>query len=87
MILTFSLARGLDLVFTLGVTTPLISPVMVLVDLVFLGKNVLICPRAKDLEIWKDFFQVRDDLIGSTLVDLCEIRFGGSLGCKLREDQ
>ena len=28
-------------------------------------------------------FQVRDDLIGSTLVDLCEIRLGGSLGCKL----
>ena len=30
---------------------------------------------------------VRDDLIGSTLVDLCEIPFGGSLGCKLRDDQ
>ena len=24
---------------------------------------------------------------GSTLVDLCEIWFGGSLGCKLRDDQ
>ena len=32
-------------------------------------------------------FQVRDDLIESTLVDLCEVRFGGSLGCKLRDDQ
>ena len=25
--------------------------------------------------------------MGSTLVDLCEIRFRGSLGCKLRDDQ
>ena len=33
-----------------------------------------------DLE---DFFQVREDLIGSTLVDLCEIQFGCSLGSKL----
>ena len=39
------------------------------------------------MEIWKDFFQVRGDLIGSTLVDLCEIQFGGSLGCKLQDDQ
>ena len=42
-ILTFSLARGFDLVSSLGVMTPLITPVMALVDLVFLGKNVLIC--------------------------------------------
>ena len=33
------------------------------------------------------FFQVPDDLIGSTLVHLSEIRFGGTLGCKLRDDQ
>ena len=33
------------------------------------------------------FFQVRDDLIGSTLVDSCEVSFGGSLGCKLRDNQ
>ena len=33
------------------------------------------------------FFQVGDDLIGFTLFDLCEIRFGGSLGCKLRDGQ
>ena len=39
------------------------------------------------MEIWKDFFQVQDDLIGSTLVDMLEILFGGSLGCKLRDDQ
>ena len=32
-------------------------------------------------------FQVRDDPIGSTLVDLCEIWFGGSVGCKLQDDQ
>ena len=32
-------------------------------------------------------FQVRDDLIGSTSVDLSEIRFGGSLECKLPDDQ
>ena len=32
-------------------------------------------------------FEVRDDLIGSTLVDLCEIQFGGSLVCKLRDNQ
>ena len=34
-----------------------------------------------------DFFQVRDALIGSTLVDVSEIQFGGSLGCKLRGNQ
>ena len=34
-----------------------------------------------------DFFQVRDDLIGSTLVDVSEIQFGGSLGCKLQDNQ
>ena len=39
------------------------------------------------MEIWIDFFQVRDDLIGSTLIDFCEIGFRGSLGCKLGDDQ
>ena len=39
------------------------------------------------MEIRSDIFQIRDDLIGSTLVDLCEIRFAGSSGCKLRDDQ
>ena len=34
-----------------------------------------------------DFFQVGDDLIGSTLVDVCEIQFGGSVGCKFRGNQ
>ena len=31
--------------------------------------------------------QVRDDLIGSTLVDLCKIWLGDCLRCKLRDDQ
>ena len=52
----------------------------------FLGKFVLICWRAYDLEILFDFFQVRDNLIGSTLVDLCEIQFRGSLKWKLCND-
>ena len=39
------------------------------------------------MEIWSDVFQVEDDLIWSTLIDLREIRFGGSLGCKLQDDQ
>ena len=42
-ILTFSLGRAFDLVLSLGVTTTLITPVMGISDLVFLGKNVLIC--------------------------------------------
>ena len=31
------------------------------------------------------FFQVEDDLIESTLVDLCEIWYGDCLVCKLRD--
>ena len=42
-ILIFSLARGFDLVLSLGVTTPLTNQSWALFDLVFLGKNVLIC--------------------------------------------
>ena len=33
------------------------------------------------------FLQVRNDLIGSTLVDLCEIWLGDCLGGKLRDNQ
>ena len=36
---------------------------------------------------WSDFLQVRDGVIGPTLVDLCEVWLGGSLGCKLRDDK
>ena len=39
------------------------------------------------MEIWKDFLQVREDMIESTSVDFCVIRFGGSLGCKLPDNQ
>ena len=39
------------------------------------------------MEIWQEFSQVRDDLIGSILVDLCEIWLGGSVGCKLPDDE
>ena len=39
------------------------------------------------MEIWKDFLQVREDMIESTLVDFCVIRFGGCLGCKLPDGQ
>ena len=38
-------------------------------------------------KIWSEFSQVWDDLIGSTLVDLCEIWLGSSLTCKLRDNQ
>ena len=37
--------------------------------------------------MWSYFLQVRNDLIGSTLVDLCEIWLGDCLGCKLQDDQ
>ena len=39
------------------------------------------------MEIWQEFSQVRDDLIGSILVDLCEIWLGGSFGCKVPDDE
>ena len=86
-ILTFCLARGFDWVLSLGVKTPLITPVMGISDLVVLGKFVLICWRAKDFQIWSDFFQVRDILIGSTLVNLCEIWLGSSWRGKLWDNQ
>ena len=73
------LARGIDLVLSLGVTTPLIN----LVDLVFLGKFALICWKAKHMQICSDFFQVGDDLIGSTLVDMCEIWLRGEICLRL----
>ena len=34
-----------------------------------------------------DLFHVQEDLIESTLFDLCEIQLGGSLACKLRDNQ
>ena len=37
--------------------------------------------------IWSDFLQVPDDLIGSTLVDLCKICLGECLRSKLQDDQ
>ena len=39
------------------------------------------------MENWFTFFQVRDNLVGSTLVDLCEIWWGGSLRVKLWDKQ
>ena len=39
------------------------------------------------MEICSDFFHVREDLIVSTLFDLCETQLGGSLACKLRDNQ
>ena len=39
------------------------------------------------MEISEDLFQVFHGIIGSPLIDLCEIWFGGSLGWKLRDDQ
>ena len=39
------------------------------------------------MEIWFTFFQYRDNLIGSTLVDFCEIWWGGSLRAKLWDKQ
>ena len=39
------------------------------------------------MEISSEFFEVLDDIIGCTLVDLFLIWFGGSLRCKLRDGQ
>ena len=39
------------------------------------------------MEIWSDFFEAQDDLIGSTLVVLCEIWLGDCLRCKLQDGQ
>ena len=63
-------------------TTPLVTPVMGISSPCILGKKCFDMLKSigfGDLRI----FQVRDDLIGSTLVDLCEIQLGGSLGYKL----
>ena len=39
------------------------------------------------MEIWSDFYQFQEYLIGSTLVDLCEIWLGESLRCRLYDNQ
>ena len=57
----------------------------VLVALVVLGKIVLIRWEHRILGFGQTFFQVEDDLIESTLVDLCEIWYGDCLVCKLRD--
>ena len=78
---TFSQAWAFDLVLPLGVTTPLITPVMGISwpcsfwEIMFW--------YVEEHRIWRDFLQVQDNLIGSILVDLCEVRLGGSLGSKL----
>ena len=43
--------------------------------------------KSKEFGHLVGFFLVRDDLIGSTLVDLCEIGLGGSSRCRLQDNQ
>ena len=86
-ILTFSLARGFDLDLSSVVTILLINPVMVISWPCIFEKECFDMLKSIGFEIWSEFFQVWQDLIGSTLVDLCQIWLGSSLGCKLRDDQ
>ena len=39
------------------------------------------------MEIWSEYFELLDDMIGCNLVDLFWIWFAGSLWCKLQDDQ
>ena len=39
------------------------------------------------MEISPEFFEVLDNMIVSTLLDLFYVWFGGSLRCKLQDDQ
>ena len=81
-------SKGIWLILSVGVTTPVITPVMGTTSCPgSLGKTVSICWTAKDLGIWSDFFQVWDNLIGSTLVDLCEIWLRDFLRWKLQDDE
>ena len=47
------------------------------------GKDCFDMLKSIGFGIWLDFLQVEDGLIGSTLVDLCEILLGDCLRCKL----
>ena len=77
----FSIARRFDLVLSLGVTTPLIRPVMGISRPSILRKE---CFNMLKSIGFGDLVRLRDGLIGSTLVD--PIRpFGGTLGCNLRD--
>ena len=74
MDLTFWLARGFDFVLSLGVTTPLIAPVMrALIKFLVFWELILVCWKARSLGIRFVSLQVWDNLIGSTKLDLFEI--------------
>ena len=67
--------------------TPLVTPVM---GIIFLGSFGKYCfDRLKSTEFGDSvrLFQVQDNLIGSSLVDLFEIWLGDCLRCKLQDDQ
>ena len=83
--LTFSLARGFDFVLSLGVTDQLITSVMGISCLGSFWKDCFDILKSRGF--WDSVRQIGDNLIGSTLVELCEIWLGGSLGCKLQDDQ
>ena len=61
-----------------------------MVSLVDRGSFAKICfdmVKSKEFGNLVKFFQVRDNLIRSALVNLCEIWLGDSFRCKLRDDQ
>ena len=83
--LTFQLLKGFDLVLYFGVTVPVITPVISILELVVFGELVLICWRAWSLRIWLVSFKF--ETIGFTEVDLYEILSKDSFRGKLRGDQ
>ena len=125
-ILTLILLRGFDLVLSLGVAIPLITPFMCVnwpcilekecflmlssirdgdfarlfsssrrYDRVYLSWFILdlvwrlfmMQALRQSVKVLSEFFEVLDDMIGSTLVDLVWIWFGSSLWCKDQEYQ
>ena len=83
----FCLARAFDLVLSLGVTTPLINPVMGISWPCSVGKVCFDMPKSiRFRDLLRLFLSSRrPDTV--YLGWLCEIWLGSSLRCKLRDDQ
>ena len=86
-ILTLSLARGFDFLLSLSVTTRVIPQVMGITWFGECGRDCFDMMKSLVLRDMARLFQISDRLIGSTLVDLCEIWLRDCLRCKLQGNQ
>ena len=86
-ILIFGLVRGFNLVLSLGLTTPLITPVMGISWPCILEEG---CADMLKMIVFGDLVRLFSSLrpsVRTTLVKLCEIQLWGFFRCNLRDDQ